>query len=215
MELKVVIDKKFAFILLGAVLILAGAIYGYAYGGSTPSVMGHNLGELEGIDCGVGKYLKYASGIGWSCEADASCDVAGNCEEVCIGTDCQSSWPSGGVTGDITGVVVTNGLFGGGDSGTVIISTDLTYLQKRVSSICSAGSAIREIKSDGTVVCETDDGGGSPVCLWGNTQYTTGAVCSVSCYQCNQGWCFAGYLCNSAGSWNTYGGQNCPPGCGA
>ena len=219
MKLEVHIDKKHFFIILGAILILAGAIYANAYGGSDPEIMGHNIGELEGINCGVGKYLRYTSGVGWSCETDADtdtkCNSANSCSSVCIGNDCRSSWPSGGGTGDITGVVVTNGLFGGGDSGTVIISTDTSYLQKRVSSSCPEGSSIRAISSSGGVTCEADDGGGSPVCLWGDTQYTTGAVCSTSCYQCNYDWCFYGYICNTAGSWSTTGGQNCPPGCGA
>ena len=56
MKFEVNIDKKHFFILLGAILILAGAIYGYAYGGNTPSVMGHTWGEIdnrpEGLDDG-------------------------------------------------------------------------------------------------------------------------------------------------------------------
>jgi len=83
MELKVVIDKKYFFILLGAILLVGGAIYGYAYGGSEPEVMGHSLEEVEGV-------------------------------------------------------------------------------QARVSESCSAGSSIREIKSDGKVVCETDSVGSLP-----------------------------------------------------
>ena len=47
MELRVVIDKKFAFMILGGILILAGAIYGYAYGGSEPNVMGHSGEEID------------------------------------------------------------------------------------------------------------------------------------------------------------------------
>jgi hypothetical protein len=49
MELKVVIDKKFAFMIFGAILILAGAIYGYAYGGNNPLVMGHSGEEIDVI----------------------------------------------------------------------------------------------------------------------------------------------------------------------
>jgi len=61
MELKVVIDKKFAFMILGGILVLAGEIYGYAHGGSTPSVMGHSLEEIDvttSYSCGAGEYLK-------------------------------------------------------------------------------------------------------------------------------------------------------------
>ena len=47
MELKVVIDKKFAFIILGAILILAGAIYGYAQSG-VPNP-GHDWNEIGNV----------------------------------------------------------------------------------------------------------------------------------------------------------------------
>ena len=63
MKLEVNLSKKSFFILLGAILVLAGAIYGYAYGGSEPEVMGHSGGEIEvddefcnritGQDCGA------------------------------------------------------------------------------------------------------------------------------------------------------------------
>ena len=46
MELKVVIDKKFAFMIFGAILILAGAIYGYA---QSPEIFGHGWNEIEDI----------------------------------------------------------------------------------------------------------------------------------------------------------------------
>lgn len=36
---------------------------------------------------------------------------------------------------------------------------DTTTVQQRVSAICPVGESIREIKSDGTVSCEVDDGG--------------------------------------------------------
>ena len=91
MELKVVIDKKFAFMIFGAILILAGAIYGYAYGGSEPEIMGHSLEELDGV-------------------------------------------------------------------------------QARVTGVCSAGSSIRIINSNGAVTCEPDNVGGVP----GVTTHTYG-----------------------------------------
>ncbi len=40
------------------------------------------------------------------------------------------------------------------------VSVDTSEIQKRVASSCSAGSSIRSIGEDGSVVCETDDEGG-------------------------------------------------------
>jgi len=49
-------------------------------------------------------------------------------------------------------------------------SADTAYLQRRVGSICSTGSSIRVINSDGTVTCETDD----------DTTYTAGIGLTLS-----------------------------------
>jgi len=49
MKLEVNVTKLRFFAILGAVLILAGAIAIYAYGTSTPSVFGHSAAEIEGV----------------------------------------------------------------------------------------------------------------------------------------------------------------------
>jgi cysteine-rich repeat protein len=64
------------------------------------------------------------------------------------------------LVGDVTSVTAGTGLTGGGDTGDVTLNADTTYLQRRVSSTCSAGSSIRTINENGTVVCEPDDGVG-------------------------------------------------------
>ena len=41
------IEKKHAFLIAGAIALFALSIFVYAYGGSTPSVMGHSAGEID------------------------------------------------------------------------------------------------------------------------------------------------------------------------
>lgn len=65
--------------------------------------------------------------------------------------------------GDITAVSAGTGLSGGGASGSVTVSADTAYLQRRVTNSCAAGQAIRGVNSDGTVACEPVSGGGG----WG------------------------------------------------
>jgi len=52
-----------------------------------------------------------------------------------------------------------------GDKGVTLEGTefvaDTSYMQKRISSSCAAGSSIRAISSTGAVTCETDDSGSS------------------------------------------------------
>ena len=60
--------------------------------------------------------------------------------------------------GDITAVTAGGGLTGGGTSGAVTLSADTTYLQRRITGSCSAGSWVRAVNADGTVTCETNSG---------------------------------------------------------
>jgi len=45
---KVEFEKR-DFIWIGLIVVLLGVSFGYAFGGSEPAVMGHDIGELEGV----------------------------------------------------------------------------------------------------------------------------------------------------------------------
>jgi hypothetical protein len=70
--------------------------------------------------------------------------------------------PAPTAPGDITGVTTSGGLTGGGTSGEIALNVDPAVLQRRVSTACPAGQAIRSINQDGTAVCQaaTGTGGG-------------------------------------------------------
>lgn len=70
------------------IFALGVGVYAYNSGGPA-SVIGHSTDELEGV-C-------LTDGTGCpSGTVDTRCDVSGTCTQVCIGTDCQTVWPSGG-----------------------------------------------------------------------------------------------------------------------
>jgi hypothetical protein len=67
MKLEVNLSKKYFFILLGAILVLAGAIYGYA---QSPAIFGHDVSEIGGIpECSANQYLTFVDGA-FLCETD-------------------------------------------------------------------------------------------------------------------------------------------------
>ncbi len=67
----------------------------------------------------------------------------------------------GATGGTVTSITAGNGLTGGTITASGTIAADTTFLQRRVTSTCSAGSFITAVAADGTVTCGTPPAGGS------------------------------------------------------
>ena len=90
--MKIEVNKNYAFMVLGAVLVIAGIMAINAYGTNNPVVFGHTAEEIDGLSSGVSSNLSLCigqsggawNGPGWNqapCNeiADKSCGVAPDC----------------------------------------------------------------------------------------------------------------------------------------
>lgn len=187
MEIKFNIQKREIIFLLTTVSIFISAGFVIAAIGAGPALNpGHNLDDLQGYDAGdadLGETIAaiyaqiaiagntYSAGTGlslagtvFSLGVPTISTLGGVMSKTCSAGQAINQINVLGVpicssVGDILGVTAGTGLTGGATSGTATINADTTYLQRRVSSTCAAGSSIRAISATGTVTCETDDTG--------------------------------------------------------
>ncbi len=126
------------------------------------SVSNNSIGSVQIIATQVQKR------VSGSCAAGSAISVINQDGTV----SCQSSG------GTITGVTAGTGLSGGGNSGTVSLSADTTYLQRRVTATCASGSSISAVNSDGTVACQP--AGTSFALPYSATQSSAGPLFNVT-----------------------------------
>ena len=96
MTINLKIQKKDLWLLSAIMIFLIGVGYVVAIG-ENYQIHGHDSDEINLPVCGNGQILKYSGGI-WSCQndnlgTDTRCSTSGTCTQVCIGTNCRTSWP--------------------------------------------------------------------------------------------------------------------------
>ena len=89
----------------------------------------------------------------------SSCSTGSFITAIAADGSITCSNPSTGASGTVTNIATGTGLTGGPISTTGTITADTTYLQRRVTSSCSAGSFITAIAADGTATCGTPPAG--------------------------------------------------------
>ena len=156
MELKVVIDKKFAFMILGAILILAGTIYGYA---QSPAVFGHDWFEIEnrpaGLDDGDDFEADTDTNAITKCANNKFLDGDGSCR-----TASQIVSDGGGSEGNspVSGSVVGGGLNEGAFNSCGYVWGTGVYCTNWGDLVCPSGTVERSVGavpevSMGWVIC--------------------------------------------------------------
>ncbi len=113
---------------------------------------------------------------------DPAGDLAyGNAPVCLVGGICDTG-------GDITAVTTGFGLTGGGSQGNVTLTVDSNLIQRRIGNSCESGSAIKEIKADGSVICEPTTGHGFYM-IAKSSRSDQGGVAVDLPPNCQQGFC--------------------------
>ena len=94
------VQKKSLFLWATTFLILAGfvGVYALTVGGSGDP--GHNINSIGAPSGCTSNQILQWTGTSWSCVdaseggVDTTCATSGTCSQVCIGFNCQSTWPT-------------------------------------------------------------------------------------------------------------------------
>jgi len=125
MKLTINIEKRYAYVILGFLIVTLGALLVYSYGGEQPNVVGHNIGEIN-----------------WESGTIPTLNVT----NICLGTSCISSWPTGGDAGSSLWAQNGNNIYY--NSGNVGIGTDTPSQKLNVQGdIYTSGN----IQSEGNI----------------------------------------------------------------
>jgi len=106
MKIEVNIDNNHLVALIVILLVVGAVGYVESYGTNNPPVMGHTWSEIDqmpagfadDVDDGFTTLADLQTAVSNDFHnlggTDLKCDVSGVCSQICIGTACQSSWPS-------------------------------------------------------------------------------------------------------------------------
>lgn len=174
-----VVDGRFDLVALYSGVEVAGDLMGYfraPQGGFVSSVTagtGLTGGTITSSGTIAADTTFLQQRVGGTCAAGSSIRVInGDGTVVCEADDTG--------TGTVTSVGSGTGLSGGPITSSGTLSVNTTVIQSRVTGTCAAGSSIRTINSDGTVVCEADDQGTGTVTSVGSGTGLTGGPITTS-----------------------------------